>query len=137
MKRATFLKLWPLKYKKDEWTVVRMSLKPGRLAPGKPAGGFTNADFAQHVIALKPRVPQTFTVVRHISRIRSTARIIPIPSSGSPTALSTIAIVTRPALGIPAAPIAANVAVKKINTCWPNDRSMPYTWAINTAATDS
>ena len=63
MKRAKFLKLWPLKYKQDEWTVVRMSLKAGRLTLGKPASGFTNADFAQHVMALRPSVPQGFTIV--------------------------------------------------------------------------
>jgi hypothetical protein len=63
MKRATFLELWPLKYSDDEWTVVRMSLKPGKLDLGKRADGFTNADFAQHVMALKPSVPEGFTLV--------------------------------------------------------------------------
>jgi hypothetical protein len=63
MKRATFLARWPLKYKPNEWLVVRMRLETGRLSLGKPATGFTPADFAQHMMVLKPRVPEGFTVV--------------------------------------------------------------------------
>jgi hypothetical protein len=63
IRRTAFLELWPLKYSDDEWTVVRMGLKPDKLDLGKRADGFTNADFAQHVMALKPRVPNGFTIV--------------------------------------------------------------------------
>lgn len=42
---------------------------------------------------------------------QSTAKIKGTYLAGSPTASNTIIIVTRPALGIPAAPIAAAVAV--------------------------
>ncbi|MBN1916776.1 MAG: C39 family peptidase [Verrucomicrobia bacterium] len=63
MKREAFLSLWPLKYKPGEWLVVRMDLVVGRINVGTPATGLTAADFAQHVIALKPTVPGGFTLV--------------------------------------------------------------------------
>jgi len=63
MKRETFLRRWPLRYKRTEWLVIRMRLVTGTIALGEPAEGFTSADFAQHVIALKPRVPEGFTLV--------------------------------------------------------------------------
>ena len=47
-------------------------------------------------------------------------RINPISSRGSPTALSTINMVTRPASGMPAAPIAASVAVTAMTICLSN-----------------
>lgn len=71
-----------------------------------------------------------------------------------PTVSKTIIIVTKPALGIPAAPIEAAVAVMLfefqpfeisivkiwtnvylIATSFPNDRSMPRNCAMNIAAT--
>lgn len=42
---------------------------------------------------------------------QSTARIMETSSAGNPTVSNTIIIVTKPALGIPAAPIDAAVAV--------------------------
>jgi len=63
MKRATFLDLWPLKYKPTEWFVIRMRLETGRLSVGRPGTGFTRADFAQHMMGLKGRVPRGFIVV--------------------------------------------------------------------------
>ena len=63
MKRATFLDLWPLKYKPTEWLVIRMRLEAGRLSVGTPAAGLTRADFAQHMMGLKSRVPRGFIVV--------------------------------------------------------------------------
>lgn len=63
MKRSMFLDLWPLKYSKDEWLIVRMTLRAGRLDTGKPETGFSRAAFAQHVMALRPRVPAGFTLV--------------------------------------------------------------------------
>ena len=44
-------------------------------------------------------------------RNQSTAYIKPTSSIGRPTAVSTITMVTRPASGTPAAPMAAAVAV--------------------------
>ena len=63
MKRSKFVDLWPLKYKKDEWLVIRMSLKAGRISIAKSGGGFTDADYAQHIMKLKPTVPKGFTIV--------------------------------------------------------------------------
>ena len=58
MKREMFLKLWPLKYKKDRWTLIRFRLRPGRLVtPSRPAG-FSNADYAQHIMKLRKRLPE-------------------------------------------------------------------------------
>ena len=63
MKRTKFLDLWPLKYRKDQWLAIRMSLRAGRISVPKSLGGFTNADYAQHIMRLKPNVPKGFTIV--------------------------------------------------------------------------
>jgi hypothetical protein len=64
MKRATFLKLWPLKYDARQWTLIRLRLEPGQLKQGKAAETFTAADYAQHLMELKKKVPpQGFTIV--------------------------------------------------------------------------
>lgn len=57
MKRELLLKLWPLKYKPRQWTVIRMRLKPGRIRTQAPIGGFTPADYAQHLMELKRKIP--------------------------------------------------------------------------------
>ncbi|MCX7049428.1 MAG: C39 family peptidase [Candidatus Sumerlaeota bacterium] len=83
MKRWTFYKIWPLKYKQDEWLLVRMRLT----APSGPNSTslasttstastataadtatssphrFTPAQIAQHVRDLKPRIPKGFNLV--------------------------------------------------------------------------
>ena len=64
MKRSAFLDLWPLKYKTDTWTVVclRTQLESYRFA--RTTRGRTAADFAQHVMQLKKRLPNDdFTVI--------------------------------------------------------------------------
>jgi predicted double-glycine peptidase len=63
MKRSLFLKLWPLKYKKTEWLIIRMPMKVGKIKLGQPARGFTNTDFAQHVMKLKSKLPKGFSFV--------------------------------------------------------------------------
>ena len=66
---STFIKLWPLKYASDRWTIIRMRLAPADLrdAPKIAYGDdepFTDADYAQHIMKLKPRLPNKgFTVV--------------------------------------------------------------------------
>ena len=52
---------------------------------------------------------------------QSMARMSLTSSTGSPTADKTIAMVTRPADGTPAAPMAAAVAVKLLNIKWYGD----------------
>lgn len=63
MARQEFLSLWPLKYEKDRWTVIRFRLD-GR-EPKKPARarGFRPAAFAQHVMELRKKLPGGFSVV--------------------------------------------------------------------------
>jgi len=63
MKRGKFVDLWPLKYRKDEWLAIRMRLKAGKITIAKSGGGFTDADYAQHIMTLKPTVPKGFTIV--------------------------------------------------------------------------
>ena len=46
MSRRMLLKLWPLKYDRRQWTVVRMPLKAGRLKIARTSDGFTDADYA-------------------------------------------------------------------------------------------
>nr|AAC61495.1 antisense product of high-affinity glutamate transporter EAAC1 and EAAC2 [Mus musculus] len=76
-------------------------------------------------------------MVLNRSRSQSTAMIRVTSSAGSPTALSTITMVTRPAWGTPAAPMLAAVAVMLMVTICPMLRSKPFSCAINTAATAS
>jgi hypothetical protein len=64
MKRAKFLELWPLKYDKKRWTLVRIRLKAGKIREPESSKGFTDADYAQHIMALRKKVPNSgFTVV--------------------------------------------------------------------------
>ncbi|MHC4109783.1 MAG: C39 family peptidase, partial [Planctomycetota bacterium] len=42
MKHSKFLGLWPLKYKKDQWLAIHMSLRAGKLSLPKSSIGFTN-----------------------------------------------------------------------------------------------
>ncbi len=64
MKRDTMLALWPLKYREDQWLIVRMPLK-GKPTIEPPSGDrLTAADFAQHLMQLKERLPsEDFSVV--------------------------------------------------------------------------
>jgi len=60
LKRSEFISLWPLKYEKDTWTVIRLALEPGALADPPPRGeGFSPAEFAQHVMVLKKKAPSS------------------------------------------------------------------------------
>jgi hypothetical protein len=64
MKKDLFLRLWPLAYAADHVTVIRFALRPGREIPDAPkGGGLAPADFAQHVLALKEKLPPGFHVV--------------------------------------------------------------------------
>jgi hypothetical protein len=64
MKLDTFLDLWPLKYDVKRWNVIRMELKPGKIKVPKRPEGFTDADYAQHVMKLKEKMPsKAFTML--------------------------------------------------------------------------
>ena len=79
--------------------------------------------------------PVTFTIVRHISKGRSIAKIKAKPASGIPACAKTITNITIPALGTAAVPIEAKVAVKTIPNCAVRLKSNPNACAIKTAAT--
>lgn len=63
MAREEFLKLWPLKYDDDQWTLIRLRLKPRVIRDVHSTAKFTDADYAQHVMRLKRKVPEGFTTV--------------------------------------------------------------------------
>jgi len=64
MKLDRFLELWPLKYGAKTWCVVRIELKPRKIKAPKHEEGFTDADYAQHVMKLKERIPSDkFTTI--------------------------------------------------------------------------
>jgi len=64
MKRDEFFELWPLKYEKRRCTLIRIRLQAGRIKRTKPVPGFTNADYAQHMMTLKKKIPDdSFTVI--------------------------------------------------------------------------
>jgi hypothetical protein len=66
MERRQFLKLWPLKYAADTWTLVRMRLDADKLpvATAAIANEFTAADYAQHILGLRQRLPHAgFAIV--------------------------------------------------------------------------
>lgn len=66
MERQQFFKLWPLKYTADTWTLVRITLDPGKLPTmtAAAANEFTAADYAQHIRELRQRLPHDgFSIV--------------------------------------------------------------------------
>jgi len=71
------------------------------------------------------RSPVTLSVVRHMSRKRSTPRMIPIPSVGTPTSPRMIAITGSDPPGTPAVPIPARMQIPHTKAWFANDRSTP------------
>ena len=63
MPRARLLKLWPLKYQAQRWTVVRLRLAPGELSAPRRFASYTPAQFAQHVMKLRRTLPAGFEVL--------------------------------------------------------------------------
>ena len=65
MKRKLLLKLWPLKYSRAKRTVIRLRLDAGKIKDPAPSATFTSADYAQHIMELKEKIPPggRFTVV--------------------------------------------------------------------------
>ncbi len=61
MARTQFLSLWPLKSDAHDWTVVRLRLD-GKPADNGPVGDRRAAGYAQHIAALRGRLPAGFTV---------------------------------------------------------------------------
>ena len=82
-------------------------------------------------------LPTMLVMVLNLSRSQSmvsTSAMCLVPRL---TALRTITRVTRPALGIPAAPIAATVAVRAVITISGFVSCRSFSWAINRQATAS
>jgi len=63
MAREQLLKLWPLKYDEARWTLIRFRLHPGVIRNVHSTVRFDAADYAQHVMRLKRKVPDGFTIV--------------------------------------------------------------------------
>jgi hypothetical protein len=64
MARTKFLRLWPLKNDAEKSTVIRLRLEPEHLIQARrPADSISSADYAQHILKLKPKIPQGFTLV--------------------------------------------------------------------------
>ena len=57
MKRAELFELWPLKYRQDRWTLIYLPLRHQALRVGRASTTFTDADFAQHIMKLKKKIP--------------------------------------------------------------------------------
>ncbi|MFT5122777.1 MAG: hypothetical protein ACI97B_001409 [Verrucomicrobiales bacterium] len=57
MKRSLLYTLWPLKYDRTNWTLIRMALKPKQLKAPIAHASFSDAAYAQHILALKKRLP--------------------------------------------------------------------------------
>ncbi len=63
MEKSTFLKLWPLKYKKDRWLLIRFPLNVGKIAKVKKTQGHSNADYVQEIIRIRKKMPDGFTLL--------------------------------------------------------------------------
>ena len=57
MKRKTLMELWPLKYSAQQWTAIRIPLRIQGNPKISSSSGFTDADYAQHIMNLKARLP--------------------------------------------------------------------------------
>src|ERR1043166_5336264 len=83
------------------------------------------------------RSPHTLIVVRHMSRIRSTPRMMAIPSAGTPTVASTTIRSGSEPPGTPAAPTAVMTLKTRTTTCVPRSSDTPNTCARNSTVTPS
>jgi len=63
MKRARFQELWPLKYAGDKWTVIRLRLEGTRIRDIPRGEQHTNADYAQHIHAVREKLSRGFTLL--------------------------------------------------------------------------
>lgn len=64
MTRKQLLSLWPLKYDADQWSLIRMRLKLVKRPVIRKSDAFTDADYCQHILALKETLPSdSFQVV--------------------------------------------------------------------------
>ena len=78
--------------------------------------------------------PVTLVIVRIMSSTRSMATMKPMPSSGSPAALSTSVTITMAVPGTPAVPKLPSTEARVMIRYCDSDSSIPVYWAMNTAA---
>lgn len=62
IKRALFLSLWPLKYEASQWLIVRFRMEAGDIQEPTTTAGISNAEYAQHILDLKKRLPEGFSL---------------------------------------------------------------------------
>ena len=64
MSRKNLYQLLPLKYRKEFWTVIRIPLRSQNLKQTTHATGYTDADYTQHIMQLKEKLPnKNFTII--------------------------------------------------------------------------
>jgi hypothetical protein len=63
MPRARFFKLWPLRYARKEWTVVRLRLDAPEIRDLPPSKGIAPSAFVQHVMNLRRGLPKQYTLL--------------------------------------------------------------------------
>ncbi|MNQ90457.1 hypothetical protein D3C85_1058000 [compost metagenome] len=69
-----------------------------------------------------------------MSMTRSTPAMNARPSSGMPTLPRVASSTTKDTPGTPAMPLEVTIRVSTSSSCWPMDKSMPYSWAMKMAA---
>jgi Peptidase_C39 like family len=62
MKRSMFLSLWPLKYEQAKWLIVRFRMEAADIREPSTTTGFSNAEYAQHILSLKKTLPDGFSL---------------------------------------------------------------------------
>ena len=70
MKRRQLLKLWPLKYDQQQWTVIRFRLATAGPIRGRKTDQLTNADYAQDILHLRRDLAELRTAQIEQKRIR-------------------------------------------------------------------
>lgn len=64
MPRKQLIDLWPLKYNAGQWLMIRFALRGNRFSDLRKSNGHSAADYAQHIMRLKSRLPnKDFTVL--------------------------------------------------------------------------
>ncbi len=64
MPRTKLINLWPLKYDQKEWLLIRFALRSDDVPEINKPSGYSAADYAQHIMQLKSRLPnEDFTVL--------------------------------------------------------------------------
>src|SRR5688572_7392924 len=101
------------------------------------AGSVASAGSPADMTCAATRSPTTLSVVRHISRKRSTPSTSAIASGWIPTIARISAMTGSDPAGMPAVPIPPRMQTSITISCWPRVRSMPKNWARKITVTPS